>query len=135
MQDTAPQPSSENGALSFPLTAVQSGTALSPSEDNDGITVNQPGMYMASFQSTVVPQIGATLPLVSDVRLQLNGTSVPGSIANHVFIQSGENANVALTIPVSVSDVPATIQAVTGQTGSNYYNTVLTLHKVGTAST
>lgn len=94
--------------------------------------INQPGVYMVSFQSSVAPQSGQTYPLAADAQLQLNGSNVPGGVADAIFASNQANTSLSFTIPITVSKAPAKLQVVPGYSGSNFYNTSLTVQKIGT---
>lgn len=121
--------------LTFDATPISSGTSLSHQDGSPEITVNQPGIYQASFHSTVSTQPGESIPAVLTVNLLLNGTALPGASATHTFSTSGEVSNLSFTVPFQVSTAPATLTAVPEQAGFPFSGSSLTVVRLGNVAT
>ena len=84
-----------------------------------------------SFHSSAAPATGDTLPLNLLFYLNLNGTSVAGGGAEHTFTSAAETANLAFSVPVAVSTVPATLNVV-GEGGDFLYSSAgMTIQRQG----
>ena len=117
--------------LNFDATPISSGTSLSHQNGNPEITVNEPGIYQASFHSTVSTLPGQSIPAVLTVNLLLNGASLPGASTTHTFNSSQEISNLSFTVPFQVSTTPATLTAVPEQAGFPFSGSSLTVVRLG----
>ena len=71
----------------------------------------------------MAPASGVTFPLNILFTLEQDGTPVSGAATQHTFHTSAENANIAFSTILEVTDTPSTL-TVTGQGGSFLYSDV-----------
>ncbi|WP_297209586.1 hypothetical protein [uncultured Flavonifractor sp.] len=110
------------------------GTATSHTAGSGTFTVNQPGLYQASFHGVLSPSSTASFPVNVVVSLQQNGSNVPGASVPHTFQSKTENVPLSFSIPLSISTVPTTLQVV-GQGGTSLPTAItLNVTKLGELS-
>lgn len=95
------------------------------------ITISQPGIYQASFHSTVSTQSGESIPATLTVNLALNGATLPGASATHTFTTSAEASTLSFTVPFQVTTTPSTLTAVPVETGFPFDESSLTVVRLG----
>lgn len=128
---TAPQPGTSGSALRFDRNSMIKGDAISHAENSTDFTISEAGIYSAAFHGVVAPAPGVTFPFGLTLYLEENGTGVSGSSTQHSFHTSTETVNMAFTVPVEVTAVPATLKVI-ADGGSIIYSTIsLTLYKIG----
>ncbi len=121
--------------MNFSATPISSGTALSHQNGSPEIVINQPGIYQASFHSTVSTATGEAIPAVLTVSLLLNGATLPGASATHTFSTSEEISNLSFTVPFQADASPTTLTAAPGQSGFPFSGTSLTVVRLGDTAT
>lgn len=121
--------------LSFAATAVSSGSSLSHQAGTPDITVNRPGIYHASFHSSVSTEPGASIPATLTINLALDGNTLPGASATHTFASSAEASTISFTVPFQVTTTPSTLRAVPVQSGFPFSNSLLTVVRLGDTPT
>ena len=128
---TPSQSVSSGDSLIFDRNDLNYGTSIAHSSNSSAFTISQPGIYTVSFHSSAAPATGDTLPLNLLFYLNLNGTSVAGGGAEHTFTSAVETANLAFSVPVAVSTVPATLNVV-GEGGDFLYSSAgMTIQRQG----
>ncbi len=75
---------------------------MSHAPGSPDIVITQPGIYQASFHSTVSTQAGESIPASLTVNLALNGATLPGAAATHTFTTSAEASTLSFTVPSAV---------------------------------
>ena len=132
--DSTFQTSTAGTPLNFAATALTSGNSLSHTAGAPEVTVNQPGVYQASFHSTVSTGTGAAIPATVTVDLALNGNPLQGASATHTFASSADVSNLSFTVPFQVTSAPAALTAVPVQGGFPFGNSSLTVVRLGGAT-
>lgn len=133
--DDTSQTSAAGTPLAFAATALASGNSLSHQPGSADIVINQPGIYQASFHSTVSTETGASIPATLTVNLALNGATLPGASATHTFASSAEASTLSFTVPFQVDTTPSTLTAVPIQAGFPFANSSLTVVRLGDVPT
>ncbi len=98
------------------------------------ITISRPGVYQASFHSTVTTDAGSSIPAILTINLALDGTTIPGASATHTFASSAEVSTLSFSVPFQVTSTPAILQAIPSQTGFPFVNCSLTVVRLGDAT-
>ncbi|MDR3766729.1 MAG: hypothetical protein Q3Y08_06810 [Butyricicoccus sp.] len=132
--DVAPQPSTQNQALSFRQNNVTSGTSITHQTGSGQVTIQKPGIYQAFFSGVVGVPDGTSLPTSIGVSLQQNGTDIPGGAVNEVFSNSGESSGLSFSVPFTVSTTPTTLQVVPTQSNFQFSDLALTVLRLGDAT-
>ena len=128
---TPAAPGTAGDPLLFDVNGASSGTGISHTAGSSDFSVLDPGIYTASFHGNLAPASGSNFPLNVILQLQQNGTTVPGAVVQHTFHTTQDTATVAFSMPVAVTDVPATFRVV-GEGGNFVYSGVtLSLYKTG----
>ncbi len=118
-------------ALIFDRNGLVYGDAVSHTEGSGIFTINQSGVYAVAFHGGVGPVSGSDFPLAISTFLTENGAVVPGGSAQHTFHTSNEFSNVAFSVPVAISSVPATLQVI-GSGGNFFYGDIgITIYRLG----
>ena len=125
--DDTSQSSQAGTPLSFAATALAAGGSMSHTPGSPDITISQPGIYQASFHSTVSTQSGESIPATLTVNLALNGATLPGASATHTFTTSAEASTLSFTVPFQVTTTPSTLTAVPVETGFPFDESSLTV--------
>ena len=97
-----------NAALLFDKTSVQNGSSLSHIDGSSDVTISQPGTYLATFSGSISPTSADSFPVTNLLNFSLNGTSLSGASAQHVFNSASETQNETLSLIFNVTDTPAT---------------------------
>ena len=128
---TPPQPGTSGTALLFDQNGTSYGSDISHTAGSAAFTINTPGVYAVSFHGAMSPASGVTFPLNVTLTLQQNGAAVPGGTALHNFHTSSDTANLALSVPVTVSSAPSTLQIMPSG-GSFLYSSIgMTVCRLG----
>ena len=128
---TAPQPGTSGSALRFDRNSMIKGDAISHAENNTDFTISEAGIYSVAFNGVVAPASGVTFPFSLTLYLEVNGTGVSGSGTQHSFHTSTETVNMAFTVPVEVTAVPATLKVIADGDSIIYSTVSLTIYKIG----
>ena len=107
---TGAQSGTANAPLLFDRNALSAGSAISHTEGSGTFTVNQPGLYQASFHASVSPVSTATFPSNVGISLQQDGNALPNAVLLHNFSSANETIPFSLSVPVSVANAPSTLQ-------------------------
>ena len=128
---TPPQTGATGTVFLFDRNAASYGNAITHTNGSGSFSIQQPGVYLASFNGSVGPASGVTFPMNVGVSLTQGGTAIPGASSQHTFHTSSDTATVAFTAPVTVSSAPSSLEVV-GSAGSYFYSTIsLTLYRLG----
>ena len=128
------QTSNEASPLSFASTPLSVGTSMSHQPGDSAITFTRPGVYQASFHSTVSTDPGMSIPAILTIRLDLNGEPIPGASATHTFASTAEVSTLSFAVPFQVTSTPSILQAIPSQTGFPFVNSSLTVVRLGDAT-
>ncbi|MGO5030133.1 hypothetical protein [Candidatus Agathobaculum pullicola] len=128
---TPPQPGIGQTSLLFDQNALSYGTAVSHAANSPTFTINQPGVYTLAFHGGFAPAKSVSFPLNLSTVAQLNGTGLPGGVAQYNFTNTNNVVHLAFTVPFAVSSVPATLQIVSTAKGFLYSNISATVTRNG----
>ena len=130
---TPSQPGTSGTPITFDRTSLSLGSGISHTPGSDTFTITQPGIYSVSFHGVITPTGDNTFPLNINTSLEENGTIVPGASAPYTFQDTSQSSQVSFTVPISVTDVPTTLQIV--PMGGNYLADAvsMTVTALGTA--
>ena len=131
---SAKQTSNESTPLSFASTPLSVGTSMSHQPGDSAITITRPGVYQASFHSTVSTDPGMSTPAILTINLALNGETIPGASATHTFASTAEVSTLSFAVPFQVTSAPSILQAISSQTGFPFVNSSLTVVRLGDAT-
>jgi hypothetical protein len=96
-------------ALTFAATPLIYGTSLAHADGAAEITITEPGVYRADFNSSVSSTaVSENLTL----RLLLNGAALPGAVAYVAADNTGDFSGVTVQSLFAVGAVPATLTVV-----------------------
>ncbi len=115
----------------FDRTSAQAGTAITHADSSADVTITEPGTYYASYSGTAAPQTGASYPESNLITFTLNGTTLDGTATQHIFTADGQTSAQSAAQLFTVTDVPATLQVVSGGGDYLYSNTTLNVIKIG----
>ncbi len=131
---TPAQPGTSGSGLIFDRNGISSGTSISHFQNSPQITVSQPGIYTVNFNTVMAPQGKGTYPLSLSAYLTQNGSTVPGASAQHTFQSASESANMAFSVPVEVTSVPAVFEVI-GEGGNYLYSSsTISVYRLGDIS-
>ena len=127
-------PGTAGNPLLFDQNGASSGTGITHTPGNSDFSVLDPGIYTVAFHGNLAPASGVNFPLNVILQLQQNGAVVPGAVVQHTFHTSPDTATVSLSMPVEVTDTPATFRIV-GEGGNFIYSAVtMSVYKVAELS-
>lgn len=115
---TPAQPGASGTPITFDRTSLSLGNDISHTAGSDTFTITQPGVYSVEFHGVISPTGNNTFPVNITTSLEANGSVVPGASIPFNFQSSTDSSQVSFTVPISVTDVPTTLQVV--PTGGNY---------------
>lgn len=115
---TPPQPGTSGTPITFDRTSLSLGSDISHTAGSDTFTITQPGVYSVEFHGVISPTANNTFPVNITTSLEENGSIVPGASVPFTFQNSTQSSEQSFTIPISVTQVPTTLQIV--PTGGNY---------------
>ena len=120
-----------NSALLFDRTSTQNGSSLSHTNGSSSVGIAQPGTYLATFSGALSPSSTSSFPVTNLLNFSLNGTSLSGASAQHVFRSANETQTQTLSLIFKVTSVPATLQVISSGGTFNYSNPTLNVVKIG----
>lgn len=129
--DSTGQTSSAGSALSFNQIPLVSGSAISHTPGTPDIVINQPGIYQATFQSTVAVNGSTSIPAALEVYLTNNGMQVAGATAAYTFTTSNSLTTLAFSIPFKVDATPVNLQVIANADNFNFQDIALTVFRLG----
>lgn len=118
-------------ALIFDRNGTSQGTSISHVQGSGEFTLNDSGLYVVAFHSTLAPASGVTFPLNILLYLQQDGNSVSGAGVQHTFHTSAESANVAFSVPISAATTPSTLEVVSQDGNFLYSGLGMSIYKIG----
>lgn len=104
--------------ITFDRNALSLGTDISHTSGSDTFTINQPGVYSVEFHGVITPTANNTFPVNINTSLEVNGSVQPGASVPFTFQNATQSSEVSFTVPISVTDVPTTLQV--APFGGNY---------------
>lgn len=129
--DAPPQPTQANTAVSFRTNWLVSGTAITHATNSPSIVINQPGVYLVSYNGTMALGSGTNSPGTVSITLKQDNTTVPGGAVTDTLTISGANATSSFTVPVRVTNAPSTLQMVADKAGFLVGNISITVSRLG----
>lgn len=132
--DPATQSPGAGTPLIFSNNPLVSGTSITHQAGSPDVNINQPGIYQATFHSSVYPNPGTTIPASVRVQLYQNGVPVAGAVARHTFAAPTEEATMSFSVPFQVTNVPSNITVVVEDDGFTFQEAALTVVRLGDAS-
>lgn len=129
--DNTSQTTTAGSALTFNATPLVTGNAITHTAGSTDVGINQPGIYQASFHSTVSANTGGSIPASVMVRLFQGGTPVTGAVASHTFTASSEVSTISFNVPFQVTNAPTTVQVVPENAGFTFADSALTVIRLG----
>lgn len=115
---TPSQPGTSGTPITFDRTSLSLGNDISHTPGSDTFTITQPGVYSVEFHGVITPTANNTFPVNIITSLEANGAVVPGASVPFTFQNSTQSSEPSFTVPISVTDVPTTLQI--DPTGGNY---------------
>lgn len=115
---TPPQPGASGTPLIFDRTALSLGSDISHTPGSDTFTITKPGIYSVEFHGVISPTSNNTFPVNINTSLEVNGSIVPGASVPFTFQTPTQSSEPSFTVPISVTNVPTTLQIV--PTGGSY---------------
>lgn len=115
---TPPQPGSSGTPITFDRNALSLGSDISHTSGSDTFTINQPGVYSVEFHGVITPTANNTFPVNINTSLEVNGSVQPGASVPFTFQNTTQSSEVSFTVPITVTDVPTTLQI--APFGGNY---------------
>lgn len=134
MTDDSVQASAAGGALTFHGNPLIFSSAISHSDGDTNITVNQTGIYQVIFQGTVTSDTGTVTPTTFQVSLTQNDIPIPGASARHTFAVPGEENEFSFQIPIRVDTVPSTLSVIPNENGFTFHHLAFTIFRLGSAT-
>ena len=122
--DTSRQSPSAGGALYYGNNPLIAGSAITHQAGSTDVIITQPGVYQATFHSSVSVNPGTA-------HLNLDGVQVAGGVASTIFTSSSEQANLSFSVPFLVTNVPATLQVVVDEDGFTFDEIAFTVIRLG----
>lgn len=124
----------EGSAVEFDKTSSQNGTAITHTDGTTTFTINQPGIYAATYTGTASPGTGATFPTTNLLQMQLNGSNIAGADAQSIFNSSSDTNQQTISAIFQVTTTPATVQLVSQDGTFNYSNIKMNIYQIGANS-
>ena len=121
-------------AVEFDQNASQNGTAITHTAGTPTFTIDQSGIYSATYTGTASPGTGATFPTTNLLQMQLNGSNIPGADAQSIFNTSSDAIQQTISAIFQITSTPATLQLVSQDGTFNYSNIKMNLYKIGANS-
>ena len=129
--DTSRQSPSAGGALYYGNNPLIAGSAITHQAGSTDVIITQPGVYQATFHSSVSVNPGTAIPAQLRLHLNLDGVQVAGGVASTIFTSSSEQANLSFSVPFLVTNVPATLQVVVDEDGFTFDEIAFTVIRLG----
>ena len=122
---------SNSQPLLFDQHSLSFGTGITHTLGSGEFTINEPGIYVMSFQGNVSPVSGTSFPTTITLYLDVNGTRIESGAAPIILNTSVENENVAFSTAFEINETPTTI-SVRSLGGNFFYNsTGITIYRLG----
>lgn len=115
---TPSQPGASGTPITFDRTSLQLGNDISHTAGSDTFVITQPGIYSVEFHGVISPSPTNTFPAFIVTSLEANGSVVPGGSVPFLFQTPTDASEQSFTVPISVTNVPTTLQIV--PTGGAY---------------
>ena len=131
LYDDAEQTPAAGQLLVFNDAPLTTGGGLDHVAGSSAITVADPGIYQVIFHSYVTLYPGSVIPSEATVQLMLNGDAVSGAFARHSFEHSAETTTMSLSLPVSITAVPAELTFQVSSGDFTFADSYVTVLKIG----
>ena len=131
LYDDAEQTPAAGQLLVFNDAPLTTGGGLDHVAGSSAITVADPGIYQVIFHSYVTLNPGSVIPSEATVQLMLNGDAVSGAFARHSFEHSAETTTMSLSLPVSITAVPAELTFQVSSGDFTFADSYVTVLKIG----
>ena len=131
LYDDAEQTPAAGQLLVFNDAPLTTGGGLDHVAGSSAITVADPGIYQVIFHSYVTLNPGSVIPSEATVQLMLNGDAVSGAFARHSFEHSAETTTMSLSLPVSITTVPAELTFQVSSGDFTFADSYVTVLKIG----
>lgn len=118
----------DNSPLVFDRNAVAQGTAVTHANSSTDFTITQPGLYYVSYNASVTPATGTTLPVTNLLTLSLNGTQLSNGASQHLFNVTGQSAPMSASGLIDVTSVPSTLNLLSS--GGNFVYSDATMNVI-----
>lgn len=115
---TPTQPGASGTPITFDRNSLSLGNDISHTSGSDTFTITTPGVYSVEFHGVISPAGTDTFPTTIITSLEANGSIVPGGSVPFNFQSATDSSEQAFTVPISVTNVPTTLQIV--PTGAPY---------------
>lgn len=115
---TPTQPGASGTPITFDRNSLSLGNDISHTSGSDTFTITTPGVYSVEFHGVISPAGTDTFPTTIITSLEANGSIVPGGSVPFNFQSATDSSEQAFTVPISVTNVPTTLQIV--PTGASY---------------
>ena len=116
--------------LLFDITASRNGNAISHTATSGDFTISEPGIYVALYNGTTIPDSQASFPITNLLTFTLNGASLPGAQSQHLFHISTETSPQSIAQIFNVTTVPSTLRVVSNNSTFSYSNIALNIYKI-----
>lgn len=104
---------------------------MAHADSSADIQILQTGTYMAVYTGTAQPGIGATVPTSNNLSFTLNGTTLVGADAAHVFTTTGETSPQTLALIFNVTAAPSVLRVISNGGNFIYSNFSVNIFKIG----
>lgn len=118
----------DNSPLVFDRNAVAQGTAVTHANSSTDFTITQPGLYYVSYNASVTPATGTTLPVTNLLTLSLNGTQLSNGASQYLFNVTGQSAPMSASGLIDVTSVPSTLNLLSS--GGNFVYSDATMNVI-----
>ena len=118
-------------ALTFNSTPMVVGTSISHVDGSSNVTIQENGIYQATFHGTAAVDGRTAIPANLGMTLNLNGSPIAGAVARHTFGASCEEAMISFSVSFQVSSVPCNVEVVSNASGFTLSNIALTIIRLG----
>ena len=115
---TTTQPGTSGTPITFDRNSLSLGNDISHTSGSDTFTITTPGIYSVEFHGVISPADTDTFPATIITSLEANGSIVPGGSVPFNFQSASDASEQSFTVPISVTNVPTTLQIV--PTGASY---------------
>lgn len=131
---TPAQPGKSGGSLNVDRNGTSYGNAISHAENTSAFIIQEPGFYYAAFHTSIISTRSVDFPLSLVVYLQQQGAVVAGTSIRHTFQETSDVGNIVFSQIIQVTTTPTTLEVI-GEGGDYlYYDSAITIYKVGEIS-
>jgi len=102
------------GQTAEKTSQIEIGSAISHVSGSDDYILNQTGTYLAVYHADVTSRQDAVPPFSASIKLTVNDSFVPGSLAETTIAQAGATVSLSAAAIIPISSAPATVQLAAG---------------------